>query len=340
MNDCPTALASTGTTGSEPAILLAAVLLVGMGVVLVAVRGHGRRGRGLPAVGLVVLLVLGGAAAGVVTPAPAGAAVGVVAGSGCPPPSSHPAPTAAPDPTPAPAPAPAPDPTPAPAPVPTEVTPTAPSLAPAAACGQEGTVQIVPTPGVEFTQSRTGTTVTVTASAQRGFVIPANVTTSWSFDVAPVPCPCTPTATLAPPEDAALLRLAFEGTALTTSLDGSSSWFTDLQAGGGSWTATASTTVGGSVLGLDADGNLVPDVPEAPWTVTGRGALPTSTDLAPTLDATAQRLVAEHPEVVQTTWYYTSVTATGTVTATYDDGCGQQTLTFDVVPGGGSGGNN
>ena len=70
----------------------------------------------------------------------------------------------------------------------TEVTPEAPVLVPATECGVEPTVTIPEMDGVEYTSSRDGDTVTVTASATEGYVIPEGATIEWTFNVAAEPC--------------------------------------------------------------------------------------------------------------------------------------------------------
>ena len=70
-----------------------------------------------------------------------------------------------------------------------EVTPEAPVLVPAGQCGVDGTVSIPEVEGVEYTESREGTVVTVTAAPTEGFAFPEGATTSWTFDVAGEACP-------------------------------------------------------------------------------------------------------------------------------------------------------
>jgi hypothetical protein len=75
------------------------------------------------------------------------------------------------------------------------VTPVAPTLAAADACGGEGTFSIPTVTGVGYSQSRTGNTVTVGATADIGYAIPTDATTTWSLDISPTPCP-TPAAAI------------------------------------------------------------------------------------------------------------------------------------------------
>ena len=71
---------------------------------------------------------------------------------------------------------------------PTKVTPLEPVLVPAAQCGVSSTVAIPEVEGLEYTFSRDGDTVTVTATAQEGYVIAPGFASHWTFDVAAKPC--------------------------------------------------------------------------------------------------------------------------------------------------------
>jgi hypothetical protein len=95
------------------------------------------------------------------------------------------------------------------------VTPVAPTLAAADACGEEGTVSIPTVTGVGYSQSRAGNTLTVRATADMGYAIPADATTTWPLDISPTPCP---TLAAAIPADG---KLASTGTGnLSTPLIG------------------------------------------------------------------------------------------------------------------------
>lgn len=89
-------------------------------------------------------------------------------------------------------------------PCPTGVAPAAPTLAPAEQCGVEGTVVIPDTEGVTYSQTREGNTVTVTATANDGYVIAEGARSTWEItipDVEPCPEEVTPVApTLVPAE--------------------------------------------------------------------------------------------------------------------------------------------
>ncbi|WP_205881293.1 hypothetical protein [Leucobacter viscericola] len=75
-----------------------------------------------------------------------------------------------------------------PDPEPQAVTPAAPTLTPATACGVEPTVTVPEIDGVEYTQQRTDNTVKITAQATGDYVIAQGSETEWSFDVTAEAC--------------------------------------------------------------------------------------------------------------------------------------------------------
>ena len=81
----------------------------------------------------------------------------------------------------------------------TEVTPVAPVLG-EAECGVEPTVTIPEVEGVEYTQTRDGDLVTVTATAKEGYVIAENAPVEWIFSVAAEPCPVEKAERLSGPD--------------------------------------------------------------------------------------------------------------------------------------------
>ncbi|MHA3724217.1 LPXTG cell wall anchor domain-containing protein [Leucobacter sp. HY1910] len=77
-------------------------------------------------------------------------------------------------------------------PCPEVVTPVAPTLEPADLCGVEGTVVIPKTEGVKYTEARDSRTVTVTAEAEKGYVLAEGTKTEWTLEI--------PEAEACPPE--------------------------------------------------------------------------------------------------------------------------------------------
>lgn len=67
--------------------------------------------------------------------------------------------------------------------------PEVPVLVPAEQCGIEATVAVPEAEGVLYEQTREENSVTVTAAALEGYVLPDEAVTEWTFDVAAVPCP-------------------------------------------------------------------------------------------------------------------------------------------------------
>ena len=79
----------------------------------------------------------------------------------------------------------------------TQAAPAAPALS-TPPCGAEATVIIPAVEGVAYTQVRNGSTVTVTATAQAGYVLAEGAQTTWQLTIpAVVACP-SPTTPLAP----------------------------------------------------------------------------------------------------------------------------------------------
>lgn len=176
----PMELCMLPNTGADAGVwafaIVAAVVAIALGVVMLG-RGATRRRM---AMGMAAL-----AAVGVVALGSMGAAPSAIADSGsrdcvtqtpAPAPSQSAAPTAAPSPSPS---------TP---PAATPVTPIAPALQ--QRCELESAVTIPTQTGVAYAESRTGTVLTVTASATAGYVIATGAQTVFTFDVAPsVPAP-------------------------------------------------------------------------------------------------------------------------------------------------------
>lgn len=206
-------LPQTGVAEQWLLVAVVAVVLIGAGIAL-AVSGRARRSvlTGLGALAIIGALVAGGIGGAAPAQADAGS-------TGC---------------------------VTAPAPVgdgASAATLVAPGIPTAAAqCAAEPTVQIPSTQGVSYAQSRTGSTLTVTAAPTAGYAFVAGATTSWTFDMtattaAPWPVEL-PERTLAypgegspfvdgaylVPQDADLvpaLQAAAEAGALTYVLDGS-----------------------------------------------------------------------------------------------------------------------
>lgn len=75
-------------------------------------------------------------------------------------------------------------------------TPSSPAYAPSNECDVEPEVTIPGTSGVTYSEERNGDTLTVSASANPGYVFPAGATTVWSFDMSVEACPApTPAPT-------------------------------------------------------------------------------------------------------------------------------------------------
>lgn len=166
-------LAATGGVDAVPIALTASVVLVVLGLVVfgAARSSRGRRGlaTGFGALALVCALVVVPLAAA----APAQAAVGANS-SECDPAQQQPdekPPVETPDSV--------------------IVSPAAPTLSDVA-CGVEPAVLIPEMEGVAYGQSRTGNTVTVTATAEPGFVFAEGAAAAWQLDVTPQPCACVP----------------------------------------------------------------------------------------------------------------------------------------------------
>lgn len=166
VDDCVEVLAKTGDGGFPPFALILLLAVAGIGALIVASRS--KRKRALLAGGAFALaLTLG------VTVLPLSAPGAYAAtGENC---ATKPTPA----PTPTKPPAPNPDPTDPPADE--EVTTAAPTAVPG--CGAEPTVSIPESKGIEYTQTRDGDTVTVTAAVLPGYVMAPGTVTSWTFDM-------------------------------------------------------------------------------------------------------------------------------------------------------------
>ncbi|MFK3672236.1 hypothetical protein ACI2IX_18885 [Leifsonia aquatica] len=68
------------------------------------------------------------------------------------------------------------------------ITPPIPTLQAPAECGVEPSVLLPSLAGVLYQQTRTGSTVHVTATVADGYLFAGGATTDWTFDVAPSPC--------------------------------------------------------------------------------------------------------------------------------------------------------
>ncbi|TDP92375.1 hypothetical protein EDF62_1582 [Leucobacter luti] len=78
-----------------------------------------------------------------------------------------------------------------------EVTPVAPVLVPATACGVEGTIAVAETEGVSYAQTREGNKVTVKATALEGYVFAEGVASEWTVEI-PATEKCEPTKPVDP----------------------------------------------------------------------------------------------------------------------------------------------
>ncbi|KIA73413.1 hypothetical protein ANMWB30_23400 [Arthrobacter sp. MWB30] len=99
------------------------------------------------------------------------------------------------------------------------VTPVAPELIPAAVCGIEATVSTPEVEGVVYRQTRTGSTITVTATATKGFVLADGATSSWEFTLSEV-VPCVDTVTPATPVLVPASECGIEATVLVPETNG------------------------------------------------------------------------------------------------------------------------
>ncbi|HLS01674.1 MAG TPA: hypothetical protein VK054_06790, partial [Beutenbergiaceae bacterium] len=80
----------------------------------------------------------------------------------------------------------------------TVVIPETPTLTPADACGVEATVTLPDQEGVDYTQTRDGDVVTVTAEAEEGFEIDPSATTEWTLTIPAVEECITPVTPVQP----------------------------------------------------------------------------------------------------------------------------------------------
>lgn len=244
-------------------------------------------------------------------------------------------------------------------PAPTEVTPAAPTLVDAPSCGVEPTVNVTPTDGVTYTQTRDGNIITVTATANStpapGYVIAPGAETTWSFDVTPEICPCVATQTFERPDGNPTGYVHVFGDSNNTDIYNFESYFADpwlsaLEDVNATITVTSTTAeVSYYVYGYDEEGNYYLDDEgnfaylEGTVTVNGNG--PTLTlDMAPfRADAEAQFL-AQYPDAfrAEAGAYWLSPNVTFTLDASYDNGCEIVSIFTGLAigPRGGGGGNN
>lgn len=277
-------LPQTGASEQWLVLAVVAVVVIGAGIAL-AVSGKARRrvATGLGALAVVGALALGGLAAAPAAQADAGGASCVTA-------PARPAPAAAA----------------------TLVTPGIPTAA--AQCLAEPAITTPTTQGVTYTPARTGSTLTLTASAQPGYAITPGATTVFTFDMTPgarapwpVELPERILTTPGPggpvedgqvggyliPDDLALvpaLQAAAEAGALTYALDGSqfrqSVTFavTDAESG---------AELGRQTFGISAGGTLTYDFAESAYLIT----FPAPTEEQyEALDAQIDAFLAQFPE--------------------------------------------
>ncbi|UOQ61035.1 hypothetical protein MUN76_03400 [Leucobacter rhizosphaerae] len=170
-------LAATGGVDAVPLALTAAVVLVVLGIIAVAAARSSRGRRGLAA-GFGALALVG---ALVVVPLASATPVQAATGantSECDPAQQPPAEKPPVDP-------------PVETPDSVIVSPAAPALSDVA-CGVEPAVLIPEMDGVAYGQTRAGNIVTVTATAEPGFVLAEGAVATWPLDVTPQPCACVP----------------------------------------------------------------------------------------------------------------------------------------------------
>ena len=78
------------------------------------------------------------------------------------------------------------------------VTPEAPTVVPADKCGVEQTVKLPTQEGVTYTTEKTNSTVHVTASVAKDYMVKDGATVEWDLSVAAQPCPVTPAKPVTP----------------------------------------------------------------------------------------------------------------------------------------------
>ena len=234
-----------------------------------------------------------------------------------------------------------------------EVTPVSPTLS-VVPCGETPEVLIPEVEGVVYSLSQSEDVVTVTATTASGYAFIPGATTSWTFTLTVVPCPCVPDEIEWPEPPERNIFSLWNGT-LTAYL---TTWAQPLQDQGaifsvhvaetshieGTWEAVNGLPEGvedglvsfdglvetEGVAGQIIDGNLQ-------FAVTSIG------DTASTqVDQATLALNEQYPDAGGFYLIYSanSSSAGGTITSSITDTCGTvQTREFTIAPGGG-GGNN